>query len=113
MAAGELKALLERHVLLFNEAVRTNNYGPFLQTFDETAVMRYADFPIGPYHGLSEITEAYETQPPSDTMALIDMQEVGADAVKASFEWDAGGTGQMFLRWQAGRLVELVITLAM
>ncbi len=42
-------------------------------------------------------------------MALIDMQELGTNAVRALFEWDAGGTGEMYLRWEDGRLVELRI----
>jgi hypothetical protein len=37
------------------------------------------------------------------------MEEIGTDAVKASFEWDAGGTGQMYLRWHRDQLVELSI----
>jgi hypothetical protein len=37
------------------------------------------------------------------------MEELGADAVRAAFEWDAGGTGEMYLRWDSERLVELVI----
>jgi steroid Delta-isomerase len=96
-------------VELFNDAVRTGDYEPYLSTFADSAVMRFDDLPLGPFQGKSEIAEAYATQPPSDTMALIDMQEVGTDGVKAAFEWDAGGTGQMYLRWIAGLLVELVI----
>ena len=42
-------------------------------------------------------------------MALIDMEELGTDGVKASFEWDAGGTGEMFLRWDDDQVVELTI----
>jgi steroid delta-isomerase len=109
VAEPDLRSLLERHVELFNEAVATGDYGPFLATFAGHAVMRFDDFPLGPFQGRAAIAEAYATQPPSDTMALIDMEEIGADAVKASFEWDAGGTGQMFLRWEADQVVELSI----
>ena len=35
-----------------------------------------------------------------------------ADAVKALFEWDAGGTGQMYLRWNGGKLVELTMSVS-
>ena len=34
------------------------------------------------------------------------MEEIGDDAVMAAFEWDAGGTGQMFLRWVDGEVVD-------
>jgi hypothetical protein len=104
-----LRALLERHVELFNEAVSTGDYDPFLATFADDAVMRFDDFPLGPFVGRPAIAEAYATRPPNDTMALIDMQEIGTDAVKASFEWDAGGTGEMYLRWTKAKLVELSI----
>ena len=81
-----LKDLLERHVELFNAAVSSGNYDRFLATFAEHAVMRFEDFPLGPFVGLGEIAEAYANQPPSDTMALIDMEVVGADAVTAVFD---------------------------
>jgi ketosteroid isomerase-like protein len=110
MAEDHLRALLERHVELFNEAVRTGDYSAYLATFADDAVMRFPDQPVGPFHGKGAIAEAYATQPPLDTMALIDMEEIGTDAVKASFEWDAGGTGQMYLRWIDGRLTQLDVS---
>jgi hypothetical protein len=103
-------ALLERHVELFNEAVRTGDYGPYLDTFAESAVMRFDDIPMGPFVGREAIREAYETQPPSDTIALIAMENIGPDGVQATFEWDAGGTGRMLLRWDSKQLVELAMT---
>jgi steroid Delta-isomerase len=109
VAEADLRTLLERHVELFNEAVRTGDYGPYLDTFSERAVMRFDDVPLGPFQGLTEIADAYATQPPTDTMALIHMEEVGPDGVRATFEWDAGGTGRMLLRWHAEKLVELEI----
>jgi steroid Delta-isomerase len=110
VAEVDLRALLERHVELFNEAVRTGDYAPYLQTFADDAVMSFDDLPIGPFRGKAEIIDAYANQPPDDTMALIDMQEVGDDGVEAAFEWDAGGTGRMFLRWSDSQLVELSIS---
>jgi steroid delta-isomerase len=109
VAEADLRALLERHVELFNEAVASGDYSAFLANFADDAVMRFDDVPLGPFVGRAEIAQAYATQPASDTMALIDMEEVGGDGVKASFEWDAGGTGQMFLRWESGQVVELSI----
>lgn len=109
VAEADLRALLERHVELFNEAVESGDYAPFLETFAEHAVMRFEDVPAGPFKGRPAIADAYATQPPSDTMALIDLEEIGTDGVKASFEWDEGGTGQMYLRWIDGQVVELSI----
>lgn len=111
MAEDDLRALLERHVELFNEAVRTGDYTAYLATFADDAVVRFPDLPVGPFHGRGAIAEAYASRPPLDTIALIDMEKIGLDAVKASFEWDAGGTGQMFLRWLDGRLTQLEVSL--
>jgi steroid Delta-isomerase len=109
VAEADLRALLERHVGLFNDAVESGDYAPFLATFADNAVMRFDDVPVGPFVGRPAIADAYASQPPSDTMALIDLEEIGSDAVKASFEWDEGGTGQMYLRWSDGQVVELSI----
>ena len=112
MAEADLRTSLETHVELFNEAVRTGDYSAYLDTFADDAVMRFDDVPLGPYRGKTEIAQAYSTHPPSDTMALIDMEEFGTHAVRAAFEWDAGGTGVMYLRWDDGRLIELIIAVA-
>lgn len=109
VAEADLRALLERHVELFNDAVTTGDYAPFLVTFADSAVMRFDDLPMGPFVGRAAIAESYATQPPGDTMALIDLEEIGTDAVLATFEWDEGGTGRMFLRWAGGEVVELSI----
>jgi steroid delta-isomerase len=117
-----LKELLERHVELFNAAVSSGDYDPYLATFAEDAVLRFDGFPLGPFVGRPAIAEAYAMQPATDTIALIAMEEVGTDAVRAAFEWDAGGTGEMYLRWDGVarasaraaevKLVELAVGLA-
>lgn len=112
VAELDLLALLERHVELFNDAVSTQDYGPLLATFAIYAVMRFDDAPVGPFRGRAEITKAYESNTMADTIALIDMREIGSDAVRASFEWDAGGTGEMYLRWCDDELVELRIAMS-
>jgi steroid delta-isomerase len=104
--------MLERHVGKYNDAVRSGDFGPFLDMYDDDAVMSFDDLPVGPFAGRSAIAQAYRDQPPGDTMLLIDMREIGDDAVSATFEWDEGGTGEMYLRWQSGRIVEhRIITL--
>jgi hypothetical protein len=106
-----LKGLLEEHVELFNAAVSSGDYRPFLAMFADHAVMRFDDFPLGPFVGRREIAEAWTIRPASDTMALIDMRIVSSDAVYAAFEWDAaGGTGEIFLRFDSGKVIELVLS---
>src|SRR5262245_48088048 len=109
MAESELLTLLERHVELFNEAVRSGDFDGFVNEFSEDAVMRFDGMPVGPFRGRAAIAQAYATQPPSDTMALMSYEPVGEDAVRAQFEWDAGGSGRMYLRWIDAEVSELVI----
>jgi steroid delta-isomerase len=106
VAEADLRAMLERHVGKYNDAVRSSDFGPFLDMYADDAVMSFDDLPVGPYFGRVAIAEAYRTQPPNDTMLLIDMHEIGDDGVNATFEWDAGGTGEMSLRWHDGQVVE-------
>jgi steroid delta-isomerase len=113
VAELDLLALLERHVELFNEAVVSQDFGPLLATFAIHAVMSFDDLPIGPFRGLAEITKAYADNTLADTIALIDMEEIGTDGVRTSFEWDAGGTGEMFLRWHEDELIEMRIAVSL
>lgn len=94
---------------LFNDAVSSGDYSPLLATFAEDAVMRFDDIPLGPFVGRYAIAEACAIKPASDTMALIDMEVVGSDAVTAAFEWDAGGTGRLYLRFDSAQVVEFAI----
>ncbi|GAA1764031.1 hypothetical protein GCM10009681_38900 [Luedemannella helvata] len=89
--------------------MRTGDFAQFGKGFADDAVLRFDGVPVGPFRGRTAIVDAYVTQPPLDTMALTSMEEIGGDAVRASFEWDEGGTGNMFLRWDGPAVVELVI----
>ncbi|GAA1812234.1 hypothetical protein GCM10009682_36960 [Luedemannella flava] len=89
--------------------MRTGDFAQFGKGFADDAVLRFDGVPVGPFRGRPAIVDAYVTQPPMDTMALTSMEEIGGDAVRASFEWDAGGTGNLFLRWAGADVVELVI----
>ena len=109
MAEPDLRTLLEHHVELFNEAVRSGDFDDFVDGFADDAVMRFDGLPVGPFRGRAAILEAYKNQPPMDTMALMSYEPAGEDAVRAQFEWDEGGSGRMFLRWTDGEVSELVI----
>jgi steroid Delta-isomerase len=113
MAEPELRSRLEHHVEMFNEAVRTGDFGDFLASFAEDAVMQIDGAAAGPVRGRAAIAEAYRDAPPADTMALMAMETDGEDAVRASFDWDnQSGGGQMYLRWQGSQLAELVVSFA-
>ena len=110
VAELDLRTLLERHVELFNDAVVSSEFDPLRWgPLPIDAVMIFDDVPLGPFKRAGRDRRGVRERTATDTMALIDMEEIGDDAVRASFEWDAGGTGQMFLRWVDGEVVELRI----
>ena len=56
-----------RHETLFNEGVRTGDFGPWLDTFHADAVATFTGLPIGPLHGRTAIAQAYAEHPPSSS----------------------------------------------
>jgi uncharacterized protein (TIGR00730 family) len=126
---------VREHVERFNAAQRSGEWARFVATFAEDAVMSFAGVPgalsgaaeipagsgagqnrgagaeatdlaIGPYRGRAAIAEAYETNPPTDTMRATSVRgEADTDVVR--FAWDAGGTGTMTLRWRDGQVAAL------
>jgi steroid Delta-isomerase len=111
MTEGDLRALLEWHVGRYNQAVRSGDLMPFLEMYAADAVFEFRDVPAGPFHGRDAIVAAFRRQPPTDTMWLIDFHQAGDDGVNAQFEWEAGGTGEMYLRWRDGHIVEHQVTM--
>jgi len=101
---------IEEHAELFNRSVRSNDFGPFVATFAEDAVMRFTNAPAGPLSGRDAIACAYATQPPDDTMSIRSVTEIDPSTALARFDWDAGGGGTMVVRWRDGLVSVLEIT---
>jgi steroid Delta-isomerase len=97
---------VREHVERFNTGQRSGDWAPFVASFTEDAVMSFAGVPVGPYEGREAIAEAYERQPPTDTMSAISVASDG-DTDVVRFAWDAGGTGTLTLRWHDGRIAAL------
>jgi steroid Delta-isomerase len=98
------------HLERFNAAVRSGDFGPFVETFAPDAVMRFIGAPAGPYRGRNEIAEAYAERPPTDTMTLRAVETDG-DTDVVRFVWTAGGTGRMTVRWRGSLVEELTVAL--
>ncbi|MFN8517354.1 MAG: nuclear transport factor 2 family protein [Chloroflexia bacterium] len=47
--------LLERHIALFNQGVRTGDFGPMLAPFAPDATLTFVGIPVGPFHGKAAI----------------------------------------------------------
>jgi steroid delta-isomerase len=103
---------LSRHVTLFNDGVRTGDFGPWLDTFHDDAVATFTGLPIGPFAGRDAIAGAYAGHPPSSQM-LLTSGAVEGDTVTGQFAWvEAPDTGGVFvLRLRDGRLTSMEVTL--
>jgi hypothetical protein len=97
------------HIERFNAAVRSGDWGEFLATLAPDAVMSFDGVPAGPFVGRDAIALAYRTRPPTDTMAIRDIETAG-DAEVVRFAWTHGGTGTLTIRRGAGGITELAVT---
>jgi steroid delta-isomerase len=100
---------VNEHVRLFNDAVQRQEWTAFLATFTPDAVMTFDGVPVGPYTGLTEITAAYATRPPTDIMSVGSVTGDG-DTDVIRFSWDAGGSGTMRLTWRAEKVAALTVS---
>ncbi|MEV6283580.1 nuclear transport factor 2 family protein [Kribbella sp. NPDC051770] len=90
------------HVEAFNTAVTTGDWDTFATRFAADATMTFTNVPAGPFHGRAAIAEAYRTNPPTETMRLLD---------DTRFAWASGPTGTMHLTWTpTGHVQSLTIT---
>jgi hypothetical protein len=101
-----------RHESLFNDGVRTGDFGPWLATFHDDAVATFTGLPIGPLHGRDAIAKTYAEHPPSSTMRVLE-STVEDERATGRFVWTAAPqTGGVFvLRLRDDRLVSLEVTL--
>jgi steroid delta-isomerase len=99
---------VREHARAFNAAVRSGDYGPFVATFTDDAVMRFVGVPAGPFVGRAAIAEAYVTQPPTDTLT-VDEVSTEADVDVVRFRWDGGGAGTFTVRWREGKVADLTV----
>jgi hypothetical protein len=106
----DLTEAVREHGRLFNEAVQAEDFTEFIKTIHPDAVMSFDGVPVGPYKGREAIAEAYATRPPNDTMSIWSIEEVDPDTADVRFDWDAGGSGAMRVRWQDDLVVGMTIS---
>jgi len=106
----DLRKAVDAHVTMFNESVRRGDWSAFTATFAEDAVLRFLNVPVGPFHGRAAIAEAYDRQPPDDTMTITSVEETRPQTAQVEFAWDQGGSGTMTVVWQDGQVAEQTIT---
>ena len=104
--------LLHDHVGLFNEGVRTGDFGPMVAGFADDAEMMFEGVRVGPFQGRDEIAAAYRQQPPDDQLHVLEIDEQG-DTVIARYAWaktPARQAGRMYLTHAGDEISRLVVT---
>jgi ketosteroid isomerase-like protein len=110
MTVMDVDAAVSAHLERFNDAVRTGDYSPFVESFSDDAVMTFAGVPVGPFRGRPQILQAYQEQPPTSTMSADSVQEIGPGLADVAFSWDEGGSGRMRIGFAGSSVSELHIS---
>lgn len=83
-----LEEILNRHVRLFNDGVRTGNFGPMTSHFLDNAEMYFEGIPVGPFKGRRAIERAYSMQPPDDQIVGLSVkEEPGRNVIIYEYAW--------------------------
>jgi hypothetical protein len=99
---------VDKHIAAFNAAVTSGEWTEFVQRFAESARMEFSGVPAGPYDGREAIAAAYRSDPPDDTMEVLDVRSTDWTDT-ARFQWSRGGSGTLWLAWTAGGLVSRLV----
>jgi steroid Delta-isomerase len=105
--------LLHSHVERFNAGVRSGDFGPMLENFEDAAEMEFHGIPVGPFVGKDAIEAAYREQPPDDELRVLEEREGDAGGVEARYAWLAEpdvAAGEMFFTVDDGLIRKLVVT---
>lgn len=107
-----MSELLREHIERFNAGVRTGDWAPMLEQFDDAAEMEFRGIPVGPFVGKEVIGAAYREQPPDDEMRVLEERErVGG--VDARYAWLAEpdvAAGEMLLTAESNLIRKLLVT---
>jgi ketosteroid isomerase-like protein len=109
MTSQEVQDRIAQHAVAFNAAVHSADWYSFADRFTPDATMRFIGVPAGPFTGRAAIAQPYAEQPPTDTLAIRDVDSTG-DVDTAFFAWSAGGGGVMRLTWKGPFVASLEIT---
>jgi hypothetical protein len=107
---------VQRHVVLFNEGVRSGDFGRMLAHFSATAEMRFENVPnvgVLEFHGIDAIEKAYAAQPPDDEIDLTADPHEEEGTITAPFRWRRdGAAGTLYLHRDEDRIDHLRIVFA-
>ena len=105
--------LVERHIELFNQGVRSGDFGPMLASFTDDAELVFEGVPAGPFHGKDTIAAAYSSNPPDDEVDVLSSEEAEDGTIVARYAWRAAGgipSGRMIFTQRGEQIARLVVT---
>src|SRR5919198_795197 len=98
------------HVRVFNEAVSSGRWEPFIDGFAENAELEFVGVSAGPFIGRQAIAEAYQDNPPDDTIAIDAGPRRDGDTIVVPFRWNrTNEKGTMRLTCKGGLISKLVV----
>jgi hypothetical protein len=99
------------HVRVFNEAVSSGRWEPFIDGFADDAVLEFVGVSAGPFIGRQAIAQAYRDNPPDDTIAIDGDPRRQGDTIVVPFRWNrTNEKGTMRLTYKGGLISKLVVT---
>ena len=104
---------VDRHVALFNDGVRTGDFGPMLEHFTDDAELAFEGVPVGPFRGRDAIAAAYAAQPPDDELDVLSVEETPDGTFAVPYSWradDGRQSGRMLFSTRDGLISRLVVT---
>ena len=107
-----LSAFLARHVVTFNDAVRSGDFAPLVALFADDATLEFVGVAVGPFVGRDAIAAAYAAQPPTDTMEVLAVRVEDDGSAVEPFSWSSDGgahSGEMRLVVTDGLIRRLVV----
>jgi steroid Delta-isomerase len=105
--------LLERHVELFNQGVRSGDFAPMLGQFTADADLVFEGVPAGPFHGKDAIAAAYASNPPDDEVDVLSSEQADDGTIVAMYAWRADegrAAGRMIVTPRGEHIARLVVT---
>jgi hypothetical protein len=105
--------LLDRHVELFNQGVRSGDFAPMLEQFADDAELVFEGVPAGPFHGKDAIAAAYAANPPDDEVDVLSSESADDGTIVARYAWradDGRAAGRMVFTTRGEQIARLVVT---
>lgn len=105
--------LVERHVELFNQGVRSGDFVPMLEHFTDDAELAFEGVPAGPFRGKEAIAAAYGSNPPDDEVDVLSSEHGDDGTIVAHYAWRADGgrpAGRMIFTPRGEQIARLIVT---